>query len=140
MRYEAEQNAGQAIYNRLHLQDERNRMTRIINAYKKLNQYTVYYSCTFCFYVLFVRVYLFSTLLQFAICKNNSNNRLQIIAILRLFLIFLATLCTFVKSITLLMCFRLQYALLIAKLWKIAIHIGKPWLFSNSHANPFGIL
>jgi len=34
MRYEAEQNAGQAIYNRLHLQDERNRMTRIINAYK----------------------------------------------------------------------------------------------------------
>ena len=37
MRYEAEQNAGQAIYNRLHLQDERDRMTRIINAYKKLN-------------------------------------------------------------------------------------------------------
>ena len=81
-----------------------------------------------------------STLLQFAICKNSSNNRLQIIAILRLFLIFLATLCTFVKGIATLMCSRLQYALLIAKLWKIAIHIGKTWLFSNSYANLFEIL
>ena len=37
MKYEAEQNAGQAEYNRLHLHKERDRMMRIINAYKKLN-------------------------------------------------------------------------------------------------------
>ena len=33
MRYEAEQNAGQAIYNRLYLQDERDRMIKLIGAY-----------------------------------------------------------------------------------------------------------
>jgi len=41
MKYEAEQNkvllADQAEYNRLHLHKERERMMRIINAYKKLN-------------------------------------------------------------------------------------------------------
>jgi len=37
MKYEAEENAGQAEYNRLHLHKERDRMMRIINAYKKLN-------------------------------------------------------------------------------------------------------
>ena len=33
MRYEAEQNAGQAIYNRLYLQDERDRMIKLTGAY-----------------------------------------------------------------------------------------------------------
>ena len=37
MRYKEEQNAGQAIYNRLHLQDERNRMSKLIAVYKQLN-------------------------------------------------------------------------------------------------------
>ena len=33
IRYEAEQNAVQAIYNRLYLQDERDRMIKLIGAY-----------------------------------------------------------------------------------------------------------
>ena len=98
MQYEAEQNAGQAIYNRLHLQDERNRMTRIIAAYKKtqlvycfiIHEHFVSMYCSF--------VFLYSsTLLHFAICKDSSNNRLQNIAILKLILIFIATLSTLLK-------------------------------------------
>ena len=47
-------------------------------------------------YCSFVFLYS-STLLHFAICKDSSNNRLQNIAILKLILIFIATLSTLLK-------------------------------------------
>ena len=56
-----------------------------------------YYSWTLCFYV-FSFVFLYSsTLLQFAICNDSSNNRLQNITMLKLILIFIATLSTLLK-------------------------------------------
>ena len=80
MNYEAEENAGQAEYNRLHLHKERDRMMRIINAYKKLNQYTFLIHAHFVSMFLFFRFY-FN--LNFALCKHSSTNILQIIAILK---------------------------------------------------------
>ena len=73
-------------------------MTRIIAAYKKtqlvycfiIHEHFVSMYCSF--------VFLYSsTLLHFAICKDSSSNRFQNIAILKLILIFIATLSTLLK-------------------------------------------